>query len=115
MLSGHAQRLGAVPAGLVEDHHGVGIGGDLGRDLGQMQVHGRGVDMGQDERGGPLARRAHRGEEVGGRVALVLGLRGRSRRAQHRQRRCSVCRSGRVARPRAGQLALLADPALVLT
>ena len=36
-----------------------------------MQVHRRGVDIGQDERGGPLARRAHRGEEVGGGVALV--------------------------------------------
>ena len=40
MLSGHAQRLGAMPASLVEDHHGMGIRGDLGRDLGQMQVHG---------------------------------------------------------------------------
>ena len=95
---GHAQRPGAMPAGLVEDDHGVGIRGHLGGDLGQVQVHRRGVDIGQDERRGALACRAHRGEEVGGGVPLVLGL----------------PRPAATARPLPGQLALLADPALVL-
>ena len=63
-----------MPAGLVEDHHGVGIRGDLGRDLGQVQAHRRGVDLGKNERSGPLAGRAHRGKDVGGGVPLILGL-----------------------------------------
>ena len=96
---GHAQPLGAMPASLVEDHHGVGIHSDLGRDLGQMQVHGRGLDQREDERGGPLARRAHGREAVGGGEALVLGL----------------PRPAATACPLAGQLALLADAGLVLT
>ena len=52
----------------------MGVGGHLGRDLGQMPVHGRGVDIGKNQRGGLLARRANGGEDVGGRVASVLGL-----------------------------------------
>jgi hypothetical protein len=63
-----------------------------------VQVHRRGVDIGQDERGGALAGRAYRGEEVGGGVALVAWL----------------PRPAAAARPLPGQLALLADPALVL-
>jgi len=76
----------------------MGVRGHLGRNLGQMQVHGRGVDIGKNERGGLLGRRANGGEDVGSRVALVLGL----------------PRPAAPARPLPGQLALLADPALVL-
>ena len=98
MLPGTRRRLGAVPTGLVEDHHGVGICGNLGRDLGQMQVHGRGVDIGQDEGRSPAAGWAHRSEDVGGLITLVARL----------------MRPGAAASPLAGQGALLADPAFVL-
>ena len=87
-----------MPSGLVEDHHGVGVCGNLGRDLGQMQVHGRGVDIGQDEGRSPAAGRAHRSEDVGGLITLVARL----------------MRPGAAASPLAGQGALLADPAFVL-
>ena len=64
-----------MPAGLVEDDHGSGHAGvDLTGDLGQMQVHGRGVDLRQDQGSGLPGCRANGGEEIGGGVALVFGL-----------------------------------------
>ena len=71
---GHQQGPGAVPAGLVEDDHGMGLGVDLTGDLGQMQVHGRGVDLRQDQGSGLFGRRANGGEDIGGGIALVLVL-----------------------------------------
>ena len=35
--------LASVPAGTVEDHHGMGIGGDMATDLAEMMVHGGGI------------------------------------------------------------------------
>jgi hypothetical protein len=36
-------RRAAMPAGTIEDHHGVGIGGGLAADLAEMMVHGGGI------------------------------------------------------------------------
>ena len=68
------QGVGAVPAGLIEDDDGMGIGRDVGRDLGEVQVHGRGIDVREDQSGGLLGRRADGGEDIGGGVALVARL-----------------------------------------
>jgi hypothetical protein len=35
--------LAPVPAGTIEDHHGMGIGGDLAADLAEVMVHGGGI------------------------------------------------------------------------
>ena len=40
-----------MPAGLVEQHHGMGAGRHGLRDLGQLQAHGLGGAAGQDETG----------------------------------------------------------------
>ena len=39
-IAGHHKSLASVPAGPIEDHHGMGIGGDLTADLAEMVVHG---------------------------------------------------------------------------
>ena len=61
---------------MVEDDHGMGLGVDLTGDLGQMQVHGLGVDVRQDQGSGLFGRRANGGEDIGGGIALVFGLSG---------------------------------------
>ena len=94
----HPQGVGGVPAGLIEDDDGMGIGRDVGRDLGEVQVHGRGVDVRKDQGGGRLGRRADGGEDIGGGVALVARL----------------PRPAAAARPLPRQLALLADPGVPL-
>jgi hypothetical protein len=63
-----------------------------------MQVHGLGVDLRQHQGGGLLGCGTGGGEQVGRLVALVARL----------------SRPGSPSRPLAGQLALLADPGLVL-
>lgn len=40
---------GQVPAGLIQEKHGLSLWRDCRGDLGQVQVHGRGVAEGQDE------------------------------------------------------------------
>jgi hypothetical protein len=42
-ITGHHETLAAVPPGTIEDHHGMGIGGDLAADLAEMMVHGGGI------------------------------------------------------------------------
>src|SRR5271155_4170746 len=42
-IAGHHQSLAAVPTGPIEDHHGMGIGGDLAADLAEMMVHREGI------------------------------------------------------------------------
>ena len=76
----------------------MSIGRDVDRDLGEVQVHGRGVDVRENQGGGLLGRRADGGEDIGGGVALVARL----------------PRPAAAARPLPRQLALLADPGLVL-
>ena len=74
------------------------VGRDVAGDLGEMQVHGLGVDLRQHESGGFLGLGAGGSEEVGRLVALIAGL----------------PRPAAAARPLSGQLALLADPGFVL-
>ena len=42
-IAGHRQALAAVPAGAIQDHHGMRIGGDLAADLAEVMVHGGGI------------------------------------------------------------------------
>src|SRR6516165_7805714 len=37
-ITGHHESLATMPAGTIEDHHGVGIGGDLAANLAEMMV-----------------------------------------------------------------------------
>ena len=46
-----------MPAGPIEDYHGMGIGGDLTADLAEMVVHGEDVADGHDQRRRPARRR----------------------------------------------------------
>jgi hypothetical protein len=60
-----------VPAGLIDQEDGVGIGCDSFGDFRQVQVHGLGV-AGRQDQGGALALVwADRAEDVGGSGALV--------------------------------------------
>src|SRR5467141_2231427 len=42
--------MAVVPAGTIEDHHGMGIGGDLAADLAEMVIHGGGIADWHDQR-----------------------------------------------------------------
>ena len=46
----HDQSAGAVPTGLVEDEHGMGVRSDLSGQLGEEAAHGGGGHRGQDQR-----------------------------------------------------------------
>lgn len=65
-----------MPAGAVEQQHGVRSSGDQGGDLIEMHLHRLGADIGQRQGGPDTARRADRAEEIGVLVALVGGLAG---------------------------------------
>src|SRR5438270_1536646 len=52
--------MAVVPAGTIEDYHGVGIGGDLAADLAEVVVHGGGIADRHDQRRGLARRRADR-------------------------------------------------------
>ena len=41
--------MGGVPSGLVEDNDGMSAGGDLRADFREMQVHGLGVGVGENQ------------------------------------------------------------------
>jgi hypothetical protein len=86
-----------VPSALVEDKHGVFAGGDLGGDLGEVQVHRLGVAGGQNERGSLAIAGADRAEDIGGSGALIVRRRGP---------RAASC-------PAPGDLLLLPDPSLI--
>ena len=94
----HLQRLGDVPAGVVEHQHDVGVGTGGPADEGQVLVHQAGVDGRGEERGGGAGDRVDGGEEV---EPVVLGLleRGRPRA---------------LVGPDVRQRPLLADTGLVL-
>lgn len=76
----------------------MGAGGDLGGDLLEVPLHGRGVAARQHHGGADAARRADGTEDVGRLGALVV-------------RRAGPCPA---TRPAPGDLVLLADPGLVL-
>ncbi len=93
----HQEAGREVPSGFVEDEHGVFARGDLGGDLGEVQVHCLGVAGGQDERGSLAIAGADRAENIGGSGALIVRRRGS---------RAASC-------PAPGDLVLLPDPGLV--
>ena len=57
--------MAAVPTGTIEDHHGMGISGDLAADLAEMVVHGGGIAGWHDQRRRFARRRAHRTKQIG--------------------------------------------------
>jgi len=61
-----------MPARPVEDHHGMGIGGDLAADLAEMMVHGGGIADRHDQRRRFALRRADRAKQVGRGEAEIL-------------------------------------------
>ena len=86
-----------VPAGLIEQQHGMLGRTDHGADLGQVQVHRRGVARGQDQGYSLAFVWADRAKDVGRGIALIL--------------RCGG--PGAAPRPAAGDAVLLADPGFV--
>ena len=68
----HDELPSGVPAGLIEDQHGVGAGGDGLGDLFEVQGHRLSGAAGHDEAGAGAACGADRAEDVGGGRALVL-------------------------------------------
>src|SRR5438874_10096137 len=57
--------MAVVPAGTIEDHHGVGISGDLAADLAEVVVYGGGIADRHDQRRGLARRRADRTKQIG--------------------------------------------------
>ena len=72
---GNDEIVRAVPAGLVEQQHGVSTGRHGGGDLREVQRHPLGVAAGQDERRTLALRGAYGAEDVGGRGALIVRCR----------------------------------------
>lgn len=89
---------GGVPAGLVEQHDGMGAGRDQGADLLEMGLHGRSIAPGHDQTGRLGFLGADGAEDVGGPGALVV------RRTGPRA----------TSGPAPGQPVLLADTGFVL-
>ena len=87
-----------MPAGLIEQHDGMGAGRDQSADLFEMGLHRRGVAPGHDQAGRFALLGADRPEDVGGLGALVV-------------RRAGSCTT---TRPAPGQLVLLADAGFIL-
>ena len=67
----HHQIAGGMPARLVHQHHAMRPGGDGLRQLGEEQVHCRGVEPGQHQGGAGVARRAHGTDDPGRLVADI--------------------------------------------
>lgn len=61
-----------MPAGLVEEEHGVRSACDPCRDFKEMLCHGGGVATGHDDAGNLSLGRADRPEQVGGRRSLIF-------------------------------------------
>jgi hypothetical protein len=66
---------GGGPAGLIDQHEGVGIRPDGDRYFGQMQRHGLGVAVGQEKLGLLALFRADRADDIGRFRPLILGCR----------------------------------------
>ncbi len=97
-VGGKIELGGAVPARLIHQQDGMGIGGDGLGYLGEVQVHRRGVAEGQNQPRRLAFGRTDRAEDVGRLGALIV----RGRRPRTAQG------------PTPGDLVLLADPGLVL-
>ena len=82
----------------VEHEDGMAPGCDAAADLGEVQVHGLGIDVGEDQRRSEVACGADGAEQIGPIVTLVAGRSGPT---------AALC-------PDAGQRALLANPGFVL-
>src|SRR4051812_50104871 len=63
-----------MPAGPIEEEHGVGAAPDAARDLDEVELHRLAVGVGHGERRAGAARRADGAEQVGAFVALIGGL-----------------------------------------
>src|SRR3954469_16742230 len=70
----HDQATGRMPAGPIEEEHGVGAAPDAARDLDEVELHRLAVGVGHGERRAGAARRADGTEQVGAFVALIGGL-----------------------------------------
>src|SRR5215216_6279448 len=99
MFLRHGEPGCGVPAGAVEEQHGVGAAPNHARDLVEMELHGLAVGIGHGERGAGCARRADGAEQIGALVALVGGL----------------ARARAAPRPLPHEAVLLADAGFVLT
>ena len=64
-----------MPACAVDGNHGVCDKRDVSADLGKVQVHRVGVDVGQNQGRGDTARRADGAKKVGPRKATVTWCR----------------------------------------
>ena len=64
-IAGHAQLVGHVPSGLIEQDEGMRAGRDMDRDLIEVKLHHGGVAAGQDETGRHSARRTDGTEDIG--------------------------------------------------
>src|SRR5829696_5802999 len=95
----HGEPGCGVPAGAVEEQHGVGAAPNHARDLVEVELHGLAVGIGHGERGAGCARRADGAEQIGALVALVGGL----------------ARARAAPRPLPHEAVLLADAGFVLT
>ena len=91
------QGAGEMPASLIEQERCVRAGRELGRDLGQVKVHGLGVTSGHDERRVLALLGTERAEDIGRDGSLVLWC----------------ARASSPPRPAPGDLVLLADARLV--
>ena len=60
-----------MPAGLIEDQHGMSAGRDLRGDFGEVQIHSFGVAMGQDESCALAVLWTDGAENIGGGRALI--------------------------------------------
>src|SRR5438309_11691315 len=57
--------MAVVPAGTIEDYHGVGISGDLAADLAEVVVHDGGIADRHHQRRDHARRRADRTKQIG--------------------------------------------------
>lgn len=71
VVGDHQRAAGLVPAGTIENEDGVGAGGDLAADFGQVQGHGFDVDRWQDQRRRRLPRRTDGAEYVDPGIATI--------------------------------------------
>jgi hypothetical protein len=97
MLGGDGQAAGEMPAGLIDEQHGLRARRDLGGDFGQVQVHGFGAAPGHYEGRALAALGADCAEYISGGGSLISGS----------------ARTRSALGPTAGDLVLLADARLV--